>query len=77
MWVTTHASMQLFIQPDCYGYTGMGKASHTNSELTVEYLLRMSGYVRHLHAPEAYLTTVTFFAWYSILTSYTIIRRVT
>ena len=56
-------TMQLFIQPDYYGYTGMGNASHSNRELAVESLLCMSGHARHL--PEANLTTIHFYLCHS------------
>ena len=56
-------TMQLFIQSDYYGYTGMGNASHSNCELAVESLLCMSGHARHL--PEANLTTVHFYLCHS------------
>ena len=56
-------TMQLFIQPDYYGYTGMGNASHSNCELAVESLLCMGGHARHL--PEANLTIVHFYLCHS------------
>ena len=48
-------TMQLFIQPDYYGYL--------NCELAVESLLCMSGHAMHL--PEANLTTVHFYLCHS------------